>query len=152
MFRTSRRGGPPDPRDGRPRATSDVVAGYPGRYRRRQVRSRPRDPWSTLLRPSVSSMANPGVSVVLVMLCWIFHVARKGTSIADGISCDITNCFEDCIFMMYLFALWCCIPSSVCNIERGQSQNLYVYICDIVPGQLTIFVLELMIAFLYVSH
>jgi len=51
--------------------------------------------------------------------------------------------------MMYLFALWHCIPSSVCDIELGQSQYLCVYICNIVPGQLTIFAIVLECIFVW---
>ena len=135
------------PRRTRSRGVQDVTAD------KSEVGPATRGPrGSGRVRPSVSSMTSPGVSVVLVMLCWIFHVARTGTSLADGISCDITNGFEDYLYMMYLFALWHCIPSPVGDIEPGQSQYLYVYICNIVPRQLTIFVLELMIVFCMFLH
>jgi len=81
------------------------------------------------VRPSVSSTASPGVSVVLVMLCWIFHVARRGTSLADGISCDITICLEDRIFMMYL--LLCGIVITHCatttSLYRGIAHNFQMH-------------------------
>ena len=72
------------------------------------------------VRPSDSPTISPVARIVLVMLCWIFHVAGRGTSPRAGAVRDITNCNEN---WTHLYSLLCseCISS-----------------CNIVPGQLTI--------------
>ena len=104
------------PRRTRSRGIQDITAAY-----KSEVGPAIRGPrGSGRVRPSVSSMASPGVSVVLVMLCWIFHSVRSGTAFLAGISCDITNCNENWTRIMYLYDLLCSDCISSCNIVQGQ--------------------------------
>ena len=57
------------------------------------------------VRPSVSTTASPGVSVVLVILWFIIHVASRGTLLRTGSKRDIPDRMIDYTCIMYLYVL-----------------------------------------------